>query len=118
MKYCQPPRGAARGKCVRPSYLSLHGSERFPLFPAPARFVIASWDVRDRIDSLFRDVLGPLFAADGGSIELVDVRDQLVVVRFGGSYRGCPSSTHTLEGVVLPALRATLGKSTRVELVP
>ena len=74
--------------------------------------------MRDRIESLFRDVLGPLFATDGGSIELVDIRDQLVVVRFGGAYRGCPSSTHTLDGVVLPALRAAVGKGVRVDLVP
>ena len=73
--------------------------------------------MRDRIESLFRDVLTPLFAADGGSLELVDIRDQLVVVRFGGAYRGCPSAPHTLEGVVLPALRAAIGKSIRVELV-
>ena len=73
--------------------------------------------MRDRIENLFRDVLGPLFAADGASIELVDLREQVVIVRFGGSYRGCPSSTHTLEGVVLPAVRAAVGASVRVELV-
>jgi Fe-S cluster biogenesis protein NfuA len=73
--------------------------------------------VRERIENLFRDVLGPLFAVDGASIELVDVRDQVIVVRFGGTYRGCPSSTHTLEGVVVPAVRAALGPAMRVELV-
>jgi Fe-S cluster biogenesis protein NfuA len=79
--------------------------------------VLACENVRDRIEALFRDVLGPLFAADGASIELVDLRDQVVLVRFGGSYRGCPSSTHTLEGVVLPAVRAAVGAQVRVELV-
>jgi Fe-S cluster biogenesis protein NfuA len=81
------------------------------------RFVVTCENVRDRIESLFRDVLGPLFAADGASIELVDLREQVVLVRFGGTYRGCPSSTHTLEGVVLPAIRAAVGSAVRVELV-
>jgi Fe-S cluster biogenesis protein NfuA len=80
-------------------------------------FVVTCENVRDRIESLFRDVLGPLFAADGASIELVDLREQVVLVRFGGTYRGCPSSTHTLEGVVLPAIRAAVGSAVRVELV-
>ena len=73
--------------------------------------------VRERIESLFQDVLGPLFALEGGSIELVDVRDKLVLVRVGGAYRGCPSTQHMLEGVVVPALRAALGTAVKVELV-
>lgn len=79
--------------------------------------MLASESVRDRIESLFRDVLGPLFAADGASIELVDLRDETVLVRFGGAYRGCPSTRHTLEGVVAPAIKATVGPGVRVELV-
>lgn len=75
-------------------------------------------EVRERIETLFREVIGPLFAVDDASIQLVDLRDQLVVVRFGGSYAGCPSSSYTLEGVVLPALRAAVGPGVRVELVP
>lgn len=73
--------------------------------------------VRERIESLFRDVLTPLFEADGGSIELVDIRDKLVLVRLGGNYRGCPSIPYTLEGVITPAVRATLGADVKVEVV-
>jgi Fe-S cluster biogenesis protein NfuA len=79
--------------------------------------VITSTEVRERIETLFREVLSPLFAADGASIELVDVRDQVILVRFGGSYRGCPSNSYTIDGVVAPALRAAVGATVRVELV-
>jgi Fe-S cluster biogenesis protein NfuA len=73
--------------------------------------------VRDQIETLIRDVLSPLFEADGASLELVDVVDKVVRIRVGGSYRGCPSVPYTLEGVVIPALRRAAGTDLQVEIV-
>ena len=60
----------------------------------------------------------PLFAADGGTVELVGVHDNVVQLRFGGTYRGDPSVAFTVQGFVLPALRKTVGREVRVEVVP
>jgi Fe-S cluster biogenesis protein NfuA len=79
--------------------------------------VLGSLLVRDQIEALIRDVLSPLFEADGASLELVDVVDKVVRIRVGGSYRGCPSVPYTLEGVVLPALRRAAGPDLQVEVV-
>ena len=73
--------------------------------------------MRSRIEALFRDVIGPLFEADGASIELVEVRERRVLVRLGGSYRGCPSAPYTMDGVLIPALRKTTGEDFKVEVV-
>jgi Fe-S cluster biogenesis protein NfuA len=73
--------------------------------------------VRNRIEALFRDVLCPLLEADGATIELVDVRDRVVQVRFGGSYRGCPSTPYTVAGVIVPALRKATGQAYEVEVL-
>lgn len=75
--------------------------------------------MRDQIESTIREVLTPLFEAEGGTIELVDVRDGVVLLRFGGTYRGCPSVPYTVAGFVLPAFRRATGSSeVRVEVVP
>jgi Fe-S cluster biogenesis protein NfuA len=66
---------------------------------------------------VLRDVVQPLFEADGGSVELVGIQDGVVRVRLGGVYRGCPSTSYTVEGVIVPALRRVTGENLRVEVV-
>jgi Fe-S cluster biogenesis protein NfuA len=74
--------------------------------------------VRDQIETMIREVLTPLFSAEGGSMELVSVKDGVVQVRFGGAYRGCPSISYTVSGFVLPALRQAVGGDVRVDVLP
>lgn len=66
---------------------------------------------------MIREVLSPLFAAEGGTVELVSVKDGLVQLRFGGAYRGCPSVSYTVSSFVLPALRHATGADIRVEVL-
>ena len=73
--------------------------------------------MREQIETVIREVLSPLFEADGASVELVDIDDTVVKLRLGGTYRGCPSVPYTLEGVVLPALQQAVGHELKVELV-
>lgn len=67
---------------------------------------------------MIREVLSPLFAAEGGTIELVEVRDGRVQVRMGGAYRGCPSVPYTVAAIVTPALRQATGGEVHVEVLP
>jgi Fe-S cluster biogenesis protein NfuA len=73
--------------------------------------------MREQIETVIRDVLAPLFAKEGGTIELVDVRDGVVKLRLSGAYRGCPSSSFMVSGYVLPAFRQAVGNDVRVELL-
>lgn len=73
--------------------------------------------MQERVEAVLRDVVQPLFEADGGSVELVEIDDGVVRVRLGGVYRGCPSAPYTIEGVIVPALRKATGKDLRVEVV-
>lgn len=79
---------------------------------------VVSETVKDQIETTLRDQLTPLFAIDGGTVELVGVQDGTVRLRFGGTYRGCPSVAFTVSGFVLPALRKALGRDVQVEVVP
>lgn len=73
--------------------------------------------VHERIEALFRDIVTPLVEADGGGVELIDVKESVVRVRMLGAYRGCPSVPSLLTGVIEPAVRTVLGAQARVELV-
>ncbi len=79
--------------------------------------VVRSCAVRERIETLFKEVITPLVEADGGGVELVDVSDGVVKVRMVGAYRGCPSVPSLLQGVLEPAVRHVLGSQAKVELV-
>ena len=43
------------------------------------------------------DLIRPSLQADGGDVELVDVKDGVVKVRLTGACGGCPMSTMTLK---------------------
>jgi Fe-S cluster biogenesis protein NfuA len=59
---------------------------------------------RDQIESVLSRIR-PLMQADGGDIELVDVRDNNAHVRLTGMCAGCPSAHMTLYMGVEMALR-------------
>jgi Fe-S cluster biogenesis protein NfuA len=43
------------------------------------------------------NIIRPSLQADGGDVELVDVKDGVVSVRLKGACAGCPMSTMTLK---------------------
>ncbi|MES0279008.1 MAG: NifU family protein, partial [Dehalococcoidales bacterium] len=43
------------------------------------------------------DKIRPALKADGGDVELVDVKDGVVTVKLTGACAGCPMSTMTLK---------------------
>ncbi|MDD5311730.1 MAG: NifU family protein [Dehalococcoidia bacterium] len=43
------------------------------------------------------NIIRPSLQADGGDVELVDVKDGIVSVRLKGACAGCPMSTMTLK---------------------
>lgn len=69
------------------------------------------------LQELFEQVLQPLVATDGGSIELLEVsREQVVTIRLGRACRGCIGQSHTVRGIIEPAVRKALGDHATVVL--
>lgn len=58
--------------------------------------------------------LRPMLMADGGNIELVDVKDDEVFVHLVGACGMCPSSTMTLKMGVERAIREAIPSIKRV----
>jgi Fe-S cluster biogenesis protein NfuA len=65
---------------------------------------------RKQVESVIKERLDPLFAIDGGAVEVasVDAGQGAVHVRFTGSYEACPSRHVLLSRVVEPTLRQDL----------
>lgn len=72
--------------------------------------------MRGRIEKVLEEVIRPLVEADGGSIELQAVHDDLVVVVLRGTCIGCPGFHYTRHHVVEPALKAVAGGNIRVDV--
>jgi Fe-S cluster biogenesis protein NfuA len=69
--------------------------------------------MREKVEAVL-DRLRPMLMADGGNIELVDVKDGDVLVRLVGACGMCPSSTMTLKMGVERALKESLPEIKRV----
>lgn len=51
-----------------------------------------------QIEKLFDDQIRPALAQHGGNVEVVDVDNNTLFVRFFGGCQGCSSSKATLQG--------------------
>lgn len=52
-------------------------------------------DIREKVKKALQDIR-PALQADGGDIELVDVKDGIVTVQLVGACAGCPMSQMTM----------------------
>lgn len=52
--------------------------------------------MRDKVEKVLNQIR-PSLRADGGDVELVDVKDGIVSVKLTGACSGCPMSTLTLK---------------------
>jgi Fe-S cluster biogenesis protein NfuA len=63
--------------------------------------------VKDKVQAVL-DNIRPNLRADGGDVELVDVKDGVVSVRLKGACAGCPMSTMTLKNGIERILKQEL----------
>jgi len=52
--------------------------------------------MKDQVQEVL-NIIRPSLQADGGDVELVDVKDGIVSVKLKGACSGCPMSTMTLK---------------------
>jgi Fe-S cluster biogenesis protein NfuA len=71
---------------------------------------------KDRVEEALNKIR-PSLQADGGSIELVDIENDIVKVRLTGACAGCPMSQMTLKQGVEQHLKKMVPEVSRVEAV-
>lgn len=60
--------------------------------------------VREQVEAALKQVR-PALLADGGDVQLIDVKDGVVKVRLTGACGGCPMATMTLKGGIERVLK-------------
>lgn len=63
--------------------------------------------MREKVEEVLAQIRPNLWA-DGGDIELIDVEEGVVRVRFTGACEGCPMRTMTLQGGIERILKEEL----------
>jgi Fe-S cluster biogenesis protein NfuA len=71
---------------------------------------------RDRVETVL-DRIRPMMQADGGDVELVDIRGNCACVRLTGMCSGCPSAHMTLYMGIEMALREEIEEFQELQLV-
>ena len=56
----------------------------------------------------------PMLRRDGGDIEIVDIKDNVVYCRLAGACKGCASANQTLRMLVERSLKDTVDERVRV----
>ena len=63
--------------------------------------------MKEKVEAVL-DKIRPSLKADGGNVELVDVKDGIVKVKLTGACAGCPMSTMTLKNGIERILKNEL----------
>ena len=71
----------------------------------------------EKINSVIDNLIRPLLAQHNGDIEVVDVKDDVVVVKFLGKCNGCISAQSTIEDVVENILKKEIPIINEVKLL-
>jgi len=61
-------------------------------------------EMREKVESVL-NLVRPSLQADGGDVELIDVKEGVVTVRLTGACGGCPMATVTLKSGIERALK-------------
>ncbi len=72
--------------------------------------------MKDKVQAVL-DNIRPNLRADGGDVELVEVKDGVVSVRLKGACAGCPMSTMTLKNGIERLLKQEISDVKEVKAV-
>ncbi len=61
----------------------------------------------NKLEKLFNDQIRPALAQHGGNVEIIDVDNNILFVKFYGGCQGCSSSKATLKGGIEQLVKDT-----------
>ena len=91
-----------------------------PQSPAPAPVAageaaeLSPYQFAKKVDKVIDDQIRPLLRADGGDVEVVDIKDMLVYCRMVGACQGCAGAQQTLRLMVERTLKESVDERVRV----
>lgn len=85
--------------------------------PAAAPAALSPFQFMRRVEQVVDTGIRPLLKADGGDMELVDIKDHLVYCRLAGACAGCAGARMTLKMMVERTLKEQVDERIRVVAV-
>ncbi len=73
--------------------------------------------MREKVEAAINKIR-PMLQADGGDVELVDIKEGVVTVRLQGACAGCPMSQMTLKNGIEKILKKEIPEVVSVESAP
>ena len=82
--------------------------------PVSAPGPLSSFQFMHKVEKTIDETVRPMLQADGGDIELVDIKDHAVYCRLAGACAGCPGAATTLKLMVERTLKEKVDEQIRV----
>ncbi|MDQ3035488.1 MAG: NifU family protein [Myxococcota bacterium] len=71
-------------------------------------------DARAELERVIDEILRPLLEADGGGLEIIEARDDELVLALTGAFRGDPGAPYVQSRIVRPVIVKALGREIRI----
>ena len=75
---------------------------------------LSPYQLSKRIETVLVEDVRPMLAADGGDVEIVDIKENLVYVELTGACASCPGASGTIQHVIEKTLRNKVDDALRV----
>lgn len=82
--------------------------------PSPAPTGLSPFQFYKKVEKTVDEVVRPALARDGGDVEIIDIKDNLVFCRLAGACAGCASAGQTLKLMVEKTLKDLVDERIRV----
>ncbi len=82
--------------------------------PKTGEPALSPYQLSKKIDKMGDEYVRPMLQKDGGDIEIVDIKDNLVYCRLGEACQGCDSAARTLKMMVEKTLKDLVDERLRV----
>jgi NifU-like protein len=75
---------------------------------------LSGYALMKKIERVIHEAVRPMLQADGGDLEIVDIKDEVVYCRLAGACAGCPGAKTTLKMMVERTLKDQVDEKIRV----
>jgi NifU-like protein len=75
---------------------------------------ISPYQLAKKVEKAMDEYIRPMLQQDGGDLEIVDIKDNLIYCRLAGACQGCAGASQTLKMMVEKTLKETVDEKLRV----
>ena len=75
---------------------------------------LSPYQFSKQVEKAVDQYVRPMLKSDGGNVEIIDIKDNLVYCRLAGACQGCTSASQTLQLLVEQTLKEMVDERIRV----